>query len=192
MIENYSVFYKFAKKHDALIVLFNYGKMPTSYNRIGDFGIVYSNDEPIAYNFFNIHKYLKIHVHSMIFAPSDALIDLLNLLLGRNFENLAYKSHSGYSISQVFRIKPLSITNLEMYYLSDGENTYLIVDHQDTLKMKDVVVIARKFTMLNNGKVFLEPHVCTYTELGIEDKNELYFIDDEKLVGKDFFKTEEL
>ena len=97
MIKNYAMFYKYVKGHDVLVVVFNYGNKATKYVRNKDLGVAYCNDTPIAYNFFNISKIVKIRAQGMIYLPSDVLIDILNSLLGNN-EQLDYKKDSGYQI----------------------------------------------------------------------------------------------
>lgn len=189
MIKNFSVFYKHVKRHDVLIVTFNYGNKATSYKKDGNLGIVYSNDQPIAYNFFNINKFMKIHVHNMIYFASDALVDLLNTLLGKKYEHLEYRKYSGYKIVEITSVT--SLENFDVIKYKTMNEVYETEAKKDSLKVGDVVVVFEANQRLSTGKVYPKPHVCTKKELGFDDENEIYFVEDIAILGTDFFEMEE-
>lgn len=191
MIKEYAMFYEYVKKHDVLVVVFNYGNIATRYERKGDIGVVYSGTTPIAYNFFQISKILKIRARGMIYLPSEPLVDLLNALL-RDYEKLDYKKDSGYQIVIAKEIinkdEKKDICHLE-YKI--GEVTVCLLP-KDMVKVGDRFVLAKQGVMLPSGIICKRMSACSDYDLGInEDKNHIYTLDDLYMIGTDFFRMEE-
>lgn len=191
MIKNYAMFYRYVKGHDVLVVVFNYGNKATRYERNKDLGVAYSGDTPIAYNFFNISKIVKIRVQGMIYLPSDVLIDILNSLLGKH-ENIDYKKDSGYEI-----VIARTITNKDekkdICYLENGPQSLLVcLLPKNMIKVGDRFVLAKQGVMLPSGMITKRPSACSHFDLGIdEDKSKIYILDDLYIIGSDFFRMEE-
>lgn len=192
MIDKYSMFHVRNKKTDTLVVVFNYGKIATRYERIGDIGITYSDKEIIAYNFFNINKIVKIRANNMIFLPNEALIDVLNALLGKKFTHLSYKMDSGFMITGCNDISKINEKE-SLYYLITGPKSLITcVLPNDVVKVGTYFVLASEGTMLPNGEIVKKGHACTGYDLGInDDKTRVYELDDLYTLGSDFFRMEE-
>lgn len=192
MIKNYAVFYRHMKKNDVLIVTFCDGNKADSYVRDGNFGVVLSKGKPIAYNFFNINKIMKIHAQNMIYYPNSALIDVLNSLIGKKYEHLDYKNNSGYKIACVESMRLIPEKKKFIYYVKTGPRELSVVELDNfQLNPGDVFVMSVPGTILSNGKKCNLHHVCTGNELGFVDMPEIYKMDDSSLIGSDFFQTEE-
>ena len=191
MIKEYAMFYRYVKGHDALIVVFNYGNKATRYVKENDLGIAFSNDIPIAYNFFNISKIVKIKADGMIYLPSDVLIDLLNSLLGNN-EKLDYKKDSGYQIVIAREIKNKD-EKKDICYLEDGPKSIKeCLLPKDMIKVGDRFVLTKTGVMLPSGMITKRPSACSNYDLGIdEDKSKIYILDDLYIIGSDFFRMGE-
>lgn len=191
MISEYAMFYRYVKGHDVLVIVFNYGNKATRYERVGDIGVVYSNDKVIAYNFFNLSKIIKIRAKGMIYLPSDALIDLLNALLGRR-EYLSYKKDSGYQIVLATKIINKD-EKKDICYLENGPRCLEIcLLPKDMVHVGNRFVLAKQGTMLPSGKVCKRFSACSNYDLGIdEDRNTIYTLDDLYVIGSDFFRMEE-
>lgn len=192
MINNYGLFYRHSKKNDVLIAVFNDDKKADKYVRNGDLGIVFSENQPIAYNFFNINKIVKIHAQSIIYLPSSVLIDVLNSLIGKKYEHLQYKENSGFKIVSVESMRLIPEKKKFLYYFKTGPKELVICDFKgEILNSGDVVVLADKGVMLPNGKKCDLNHVCTGEDLGFEGQKDIYKLDESVIIGSDFFQMEE-
>ena len=185
-----SIFFRHVKHHDVLIVTFNYGKKATKYVRDNDIGVVYSNETPISYNFFNINKFMKIRVRNMIYFASDGLVDFLNFLLGNKYEHLAYRKYSGYKIVEITEVISIDDKYDKVKYKTINA-LYETIIEKNSVKPGDTVVVFEENQRLCTGKVFDKPHICTTKELGFDDENNIYFVEDYAILGTDFFEMEE-
>ena len=157
----------------------------------GDLGITYSNNTPIAYNFFNINKFMKIHVHNMIYFASDGLVDFLNYLLGNKYEHLAYRKYSGYKIVEITEVISIDTKPYDIVRYKTINALYETIAEKGSVKVGDKVVVFEENQRLCTGKVFDKPHICTTKELGFDGENKIYLVEDYAILGTDFFEMEE-
>ena len=193
MVDKYSIFYSYKEIGDVLLIIFDEETLPTSHNRREDVAVIYHDDTIIGYNIFNISKVIKIKTKGIIYFPSDVFIDVINTILqNQKLETLTHCAHSGYVIGQV--------TNIEM----SGESIAPFIDVGDKIvkgqdvpnvKIGDKIVVALPGARLYDGQEIKEDispaHLCSNRELSISNDDQIYLVDEDGIVGEDFFKIGE-
>lgn len=198
-MKNYSIHYSYKGIGDVIIILFDNKKKPTHSVSKGRVTVVYHDEEIIGYNIFDVKDIVKIRNEGMIHFPSPQLIEVINtILINAKVEPLEILKESGYYVGQIKSIKPIdSEKNLVSIELKD-ECLNGVTKYQN-LKISDKVVVAKVGTHLNNGDIVKESengnivvnaHICTNSELGIDNNDEIFIVDEDIENGKDFFTTE--
>lgn len=199
-MKNYAIYYSYKEIGDVVIILFDNAKNATSSIRKNRVSVIYHNDEIIGYNIFDIKDIIKIKSEGMIYFPSNVLVSIINSVLqNEKLETLEYKTSSGYLIAQVDEIKGID-NEKSLLSLSIGNDIFHSVVKNCSLKNGDKVVIVQEGTFLNNGEMFKETnyenikinaHVCTGVELGITNIDGILSLDNDSVIGDDFFLLEE-
>ena len=199
-MKNYAIYYSYKEIGDVVIILFDNAKNATSSIRKNRVSVIYHNDEIIGYNIFDIKDIIKIKSEGMIYFPSNVLVSIINSVLqNEKLETLEYKTSSGYLIAQVDEIKGID-NEKSLLSLSIGNDIFHSVVKNCLLKNGDKVVIVQEGTFLNNGEMFKETnfenikinaHVCTGVELGITNIDGILSLDNDSVIGDDFFLLEE-
>ena len=199
-MKNYAIYYSYKEIGDVVIILFDNAKNATSSIRKNRVSVIYHNDEIIGYNIFDIKDIIKIKSEGMIYFPSNVLVSIINSVLqNEKLETLEYKTSSGYLIAQVDEIKGIDNEKF-LLSLSIGNDIFHSVVKKCSLKIGDKVVIVQEGTFLNNGEMFKETnyenikinaHVCTGVELGITNIDGILSLDNDSVIGGDFFLLEE-
>lgn len=199
-MKNYAIYYSYKEIGDVVIILFDNVKNATSSIRKNRVSVIYHNDEIIGYNIFDIKDIIKIKSEGMIYFPSNVLVSIINSVLqNEKLETLEYKTSSGYLIAQVDEIKGID-NEKSLLSLSIGNDIFHSVVKNCSLKNGDKVVIVQEGTFLNNGEMFKETnfenikinaHVCTGVELGITNIDGILSLDNDSVIGDDFFLLEE-
>ena len=199
-MKNYAIYYSYKEIGDVVIILFDNAKNATSSIRKNRVSVIYHNDEIIGYNIFDIKDIIKIKSEGMIYFPSNVLVSIINSVLqNEKLETLEYKTSSGYLIAQVDEIKGID-NEKSLLSLSIGNDIFHSVVKNCSLKTGDKVVIVQEGTFLNNGEMFKETnyenikinaHVCTGVELGITNIYGILSLDNDSVIGDDFFLLEE-
>jgi len=199
-MKNYAIYYSYKEIGDVVIILFDNVKNATSSIRKNRVSVIYHNDEIIGYNIFDIKDIIKIKSEGMIYFPSNVLVSIINSVLqNEKLETLEYKTSSGYLIAQVDEIKGID-NEKSLLSLSIGNGIFHSVVKKCSLKTGDKVVIVQEGTFLNNGEMFKETnyenikinaHVCTGVELGITNIDGILSLDNDSVIGDDFFLLEE-
>ena len=199
-MKNYAIYYSYKEIGDVVIILFDNAKNATSSIRKNRVSVIYHNDEIIGYNIFDIKDIIKIKSEGMIYFPSNVLVSIINSVLqNEKLETLEYKTSSGYLIAQVDEIKGIDNEKF-LLSLSIGNDIFHSVVKNCLLKNGDKVVIVQEGTFLNNGEMFKETndetikinaHVCTGVELGITNIDGILSLDNDSVIGDDFFLLEE-
>ena len=199
-MKNYAIYYSYKEIGDVVIILFDNVKNVTSSIRKNRVSVIYHNDEIIGYNIFDIKDIIKIKSEGMIYFPSNVLVSIINSVLqNEKLETLEYKTSSGYLIAQVDEIKGID-NEKSLLSLSIGNDIFHSVVKNCSLKNGDKVVIVQEGTFLNNGEMFKETnyenikinaHVCTGVELGITNIDGILSLDNDSVIGDDFFLLEE-
>ena len=195
MFEKYSIYYSYKEIGDVLLIIINQKAMPTSFIQNSDVTIIYHDSEIIGYNIFNISKIVKIKTQGLIYYPSDVFIDIINSILkNHQLDTLAYYSHSGYVIGQVSKLEK---DNMLFRPLIDVGDKILIGQSIAHIREGDKVVFALIGARLYDGQEVEETsnptqiHLCTNRELNISMDDEIYLVDEDGVVGEDFFKIGE-
>lgn len=193
---NYSMFYNFHHLGDILLISFE-NKNVTDHERKGQIEVLYHNEEIIGYNIFDISKIMKIKVDGLIILPPNALIDAINSLLShQGLAKLPYVSKSNFVVGEVIDSK-LDQTKYLVDVKIDGKMITVISKESIQKGLKVVVAIigatlfdnSRIDVSLRNG-VKIEGHLCTKKDINMEDSDELIIVDDDAIVGADFFTQE--
>jgi tRNA-binding protein len=195
MFEKYSLFYSYKVIGDVLLVVFNEKAMPTSFIQKSDITVIYHNSEIIGYNIFNISKIVKIKTKGLIYYPSDVFIDIINSILrNQQLDILAHYSHSGYVIGQVVKLEK---DDMQLRPHIDVGGKILLGQSVAHINEGDKVVAALIGARLHDGQEVEEKsvpaqiHICSNRELNISIDDEIYLVDEDGVVGDDFFKIGE-
>lgn len=199
-MKNYAIYYSYKEIGDVVIILFDNAKNATSSIRKNRVSVIYHNDEIIGYNIFDIKDIIKIKSEGMIYFPSNVLVSIINSVLqNEKLETLEYKTSSGYLIAQVGDIKPIDNEKFLLSLFINNDIFHSVVKNC-SLKTGEKVVIVQEGTFLNNGEMFKETnyenikinaHVCTGVELGITNIDGILSLDNDSVIGDDFFLLEE-
>ncbi len=195
MFGKYSIYYSYKEIGDVLLIVFNQKAMPTSFVQKSDVTVIYHDREIIGYNIFNISKIVKIKTKGLIYYPSDVFIDIINSILkNHQLEILAHYSHSGYVIGQVIKIEK---DNTLYRPFIDVGGKVLIGQNISQINEREKVVVALIGARLYDGQEVEETsnsvrvHLCSNRELNISKDDEIYLVDEDGVVGDDFFKIGE-
>lgn len=198
MINNYSLFYSYKRLGDVLLVRIDEEAKPDKTITNKNVSILSKEDRVISYHIFNISKIMKIKTSGIIFLPSTMFIDVINdILKNANQDILSYKDSSGYVTGKVKKVTPL---NEGCIIEVDTINDMLTCYSPDVLKENDVVCIAKIGTSLNNGKVIksknkyghiINGYVCSEKDVGVSESDTVLLLENDSLIGVDFFQMEE-
>lgn len=195
MFYKYSIYYSYKEIGDVLLIAFNQKAMPTSFIQKSDVIVIYHDNEIIGYNIFNISKIVKIKTKGLIYYPSDVFVDIINSILkNHQLDILAHFSHSGYVIGQVTKLEKEHM--LFCPYIDVGDKI-LLGQSVINIKEGDKVVVALIGARLYDGQEIektsdsAQVHLCSNRELNISMDDEIYLVDEDGVVGEDFFKIGE-
>ena len=198
MINNYSLQYDYKGVGDVLIIILNGQKTPTRSVNNQDVVAIYSDDELVGINIFNISKIMKIKSQGMIYLPSNAFIDVINTLLtNASLDTLSYVETSGYVIGEIQDVE--EVEDGLICSINLGNEIVHAVSLDKSVKEKDKVVVAIQNTRLPNGEVvgsfdtefgIINSHLCSYKDLNIKDCDDVLIIDEDVKISSDFFSTE--
>lgn len=200
MIDNYSLHYCYRTIGDVLLIELKSSAHPTKNIKTNNVVAIYENDELVGINIFDFGKVVKIKNQGMIYLPSNSLIDVINSLLkNAGLDSLSYKNESGYLIGEVSEI--FEVSGGFLCVMKINHDTYsAFIKNKDELKSGDKVVIAINGNRLSNGDIvkersgefgFTDSHLCSLKDLGLEDNETILIVDEDEIVGKDFFSMEE-
>ena len=133
----------------------------TSHKLSKEVEVLYHNETLVGYKIPNFIRYAKIKYSGIIFLPNNYLIDVINSVL----------------------------TNNELETINYKNNSGFVVKKDENGKNR---VWANEGTFLRDHTISKGKYV-TYYELYIKNENEdeLIEIEEDNLIGKDFFKMEE-
>ena len=190
-------------QNDVLFCLINPNKCVDKAIKNNDIVTLYSSDEIVGYNFFNISNEI-ILPHSGAFfkkEEDEKILAVVNKLLSKNNLNEITKNiSSGYLVAEVLSNEehPL-LQKSSIINLSTGEKNVQTVTSFSNLKVGDKVVIKTNNCLDNEGKLFLshvekniqlDVEIVNAYELGLSDKfdNEAFLVNN-KEIGCDFFNN---
>lgn len=194
----YRLFYDYETNGDVLFVVIDPEKKVTKTVSNGNVTAIYSGEELVGINLFEISSSVKIKSHGIIFAPSEKLLSAINpVLLNAGLPALEEPKSSGY---RVLRIKKLEEHPLDekaqIVTLSDGKEDYTTVSWYSNLREGMQVVSAMDGCILIDGTLFHkgmlkniahDVSLCGANELKIESPSKGAFIPEGYQDGEDFF-----
>ena len=199
-MKDYALFYSYKGIGDVLLIIFDNSLPVTKKENIGNITVIYSEDKIIGYNIFDIKEVIRIKSKGLIYYPSEQFLNVINsMLINAKLPTLDKKDNSGYFIGEV---KNISFISEEKAFVTigGGNQEFYAVVKTDKLIKGNKIVYAIVGTYLNSGDIvkegnlegkLLNAHICTSRELGIDDDNNILVLEDENIVGTDFFSLEE-
>ncbi|MCB9498187.1 MAG: DUF4479 domain-containing protein [Erysipelotrichaceae bacterium] len=199
MIDKYCLYYSYKSIGDVLLIDFSDDLPMSATQRFHDIEVIYHDDQIIGYNIFNISKIIKIKTKGLIYLPSHLFIDVINSILSNaKLPLLNYPASSGYVIGQIKSIQPEDHNDFINIDISDKRVTATL--QKDTIAVGDKVVVALVGTSLSNGQVvhaeksrlgMINSHICTFIELNLSESQNIYIVDEDGVIGNDFFQIGE-
>lgn len=198
----YSLFYNKDLIGDVLMIVYNQGKIPNKSIKEENIVKIYSDDELIGINIFNISSIVKIHAKGLIPLPANEFVDVINTLLAQhNLDKLEYKKESGFKIGKVISCDehPES-DHLHILKVDVGNEILDIVCGANNVAVNKIVVVATLGTMMFDGStietgkllgVVSNGMCCSERELNLtkdQTKRGLLLLDEDVKIGSDFFR----
>lgn len=196
----YSLIYNYKKENDELIVLFS-DKEITNKTTLKDFEICYHKDEIAMYKIYNISKIIKIIAEGLIVLPPNALVDGINLILAQHGQaKIDYVTDSMFVIGEIVE-KSFAENGTFLYLVNLGQNENAFAYSKfSNIPIKSKVVIAKNGARLFdisriNGVLFIKGAkcigaICSLKNLNIDESDEPLILDDDSIIGTDFFTSE--
>lgn len=198
MINNYSLFYSYKTVGDVLDIVISRCDEADSTVKCGNIIAYYKNAVLMGYRLLDFSKIMKIKANGKIYLPSKIVIDIINSMLDRRgFENLSYNSTSGYLIGKVVEVNKINEGYIYSIDLGSKKvNSFSAI----SLAKNDIVTVATINTILSNKEkveayqihdVTIDSYLCSEKELGVSESNDILKLDNDSLIGNDFFQMEE-
>jgi len=195
----YRLFYDYHTIGDVLMIVFNNQKKADRIDKKGNTVAIYSHDELIGVNLFDISNIVRIKAQGMIHNPAPAFIEVINhVLVNDGLSPLPLQTDSGFIVGQILEvIEEENATPIAKIDL--GSRVIYVKALKPSLPVNRLVVIALPGTILGNGQtvlleetsgVFCEGQLCRKSELNIpfeKDNDDIYFLEQFMEIGQDFF-----
>ena len=192
---------------DVLLVLINNKAPMTRYEKHDDVTLIYSGDELIGINIFNISEIVKFKTNGRIVLPSETLIDVVNTKIAPlNVGKIDYVTKTGFTIGKILSVEehPES-EHLHLLQVDIDSEVLDIVCGAYNVKENMLVVVATIGTMMMDGTIIEAGKLlgevsngmcCSPRELGLNIEYPLHHLlelDESKVkVGDDFFSLQTL
>lgn len=201
---DYGLYYNKKALKDTMMIVFNSESISDRYIKEDNVIKLYKNNELIGINILNFSSYMKIHCSGLIPLPIDQLVDIINNILeDHHVLKLDYKKSSGFIIGKIIEVNPHpSSEHLHLLKLDIKDKVLDIVCGSYNVKKDGICVVATIGTYLFNGDTVKISSLlgeisygmcCNEAEVGILNdplKKGLLYLDDESLIGKDFFNID--
>lgn len=184
----FSIFYNYESLGDVLILSKDLSAEFHHYiQRHNVFALVDKNDNIYGYNIFDINKYMKIYYKGLLSYPFDGIVDVINSILKKQqFETIPYYNFSGIRVGKIVSINEKEIT------ISFIEEEVVIFNNNLNLNKDDVILYGYHGVLLPSLRRIdvKQGEILKEKDLFI-DGNDVYIkLDDDTLIGKDFYKGE--
>jgi len=196
----FSLIYNFKKENDELIVLFSDKKI-TNKVTAKNLEVCYHEKEIVKYKIYNISKIMRIKAEGLIVLPPNALIDAINsILIQHNLDKLNYVTDSLFVIGEIKEIM-LKENEKFLYVVNLGqEENSFVYSKFSNIPVKSKIVIAKNGARLfDNSRIadvlFIKGTkcagmICSTKDLNIDENDEPLILDDDSIIGADFFTSE--
>lgn len=180
-----SLFYNYRNIGDVLIVVINPFLVATRHVNNKDITVLYNNNEIIGYNIFNISQIIKIHHQGLLVSPIKPLVDVINnILKNHDLPQLMYDDNPSFIVGKVVDAKN------DIYFIDIKEEIVQVQYRFTDININDLVVYIKPDTMCLNARISHLARLGTKRLLMLEDNDEILKLDDEKLIGSDFYSGE--
>lgn len=175
----YRIFYDYKDNNDVLSILFLNNKI-TKKEVVNNVTYYYNNKDIIQIDISNISEYVKIKTNGMIINPIKDIVNLINNILKNNGDliTLPYNNKSGFIIGHI-------LEKDNNFYQVDIGKVITIIEEID-LKLDSFVIVGEIGSILSNKQILSKYKICTSKDIGIDNENNIIYIDKDK-PGKDYF-----
>ena len=187
---------------DVLLVVINNSLPMTHYENHDDVTLIYSHDELIGINVFNISEIIKFKTEGRITLPSNTIIDVVNdKIASLNVGKIDYVEKTGFTIGRILSVEehPES-DHLHLLKVDVGTEVLDIVCGARNVKENMLVVVATLGTMMMDGTTIVKGKLlgeesygmcCSPKELGLNIEYPPHYLleleEGKVKVGEDFF-----
>ena len=178
----YRLFYNHKDIDDKLEIVLSDLDISSS-EELGDVTYYYHDDKVTKIAIKNISDYLKIKTNDMIINPIKDIIKLINLILESNGNKyqIEYKNQSGFIIGHILE------KDNNFYQVDIGKVITIISDID--INLDSYVVVSEIGSISIDKKVVRKYEVLTSKDLGLDDKNDIIYVEKDT-PGKDYFLNE--
>ena len=202
-MKDYAIFYNYHTIGDVLLIVSDLETKPNRVVKNGDVTSLYLDDKLIGINIFNISNVLKIKSNGLIVLPLKEMIDVINnILINANVETLEYKKESGFKVGKVLTCEEHPDSDhMHVLTVDIGSEVLDIVCGAPNVKEGQKVVVATLGTTMFDGKKIVPSSLrginsngmlCSPRELHLEgapNVRGILVLDDDAIIGEDFFKN---
>ncbi|MDY0345619.1 MAG: DUF4479 domain-containing protein [Bacilli bacterium] len=199
----YRLFYDYHAIGDILMIVFNNQKRTDRAEKRNEIALIYSGDELIGINIFNISQIVRIKAKGMIVNPAQEFLQVINhILKNAEVDPLPEQTNSGFIVGQVLEIINNDEKDFRIAKVDIGSRViYTKIAHLEVIE-NALVVIALADTILFNGQtvnvetidgMYFEGKIATFKDLNIDASNEedkVFIIEEFMEIGQDFFAKE--
>ena len=203
MSKRYALYYNKETIGDCLMIVFESNTIPTRVEKQDNVVALYSHEELIGINIFNISHIMKIKAHGFIPVIDEQVLKIINSILeNAKLEPLDPNAGSGFKVAIIEEIEEHPDSeHLHICTVNIGEEKPLqIVCGAANARQGLKCVCATPYTFMPNGQQIIPNkllgiesygRLCSGRELGLEafeNKRGLLELDDSYKLGQDFFR----
>lgn len=199
----YAIYYNYKTIGDDLLIVFDSGAHPDDIKKNGDVVALYKDGKIVGINILNFSEIMKLKVDGFIPVINEKMLKIINdTLTNAGFEPLEAQKESGFRIAKIVECEehPES-EHLHILKVDVGNDELLdIVCGAFNARVGLKCVCALPYTFMPNGQRIIPSKLlgiqsngmlCSGRELalpGYEGKHGLLELDENSIVGLDFFK----
>ena len=199
----YAIYYNYKTIGDDLIIVFDSNAHPDDIKKKGDAVALYKDGKIVGINILNFSEIMKLKVDGFIPVINEKMLKIINdTLVNAGFDPLEEQKESGFRIAEIIECEehPES-EHLHVLKVNVGNDELLeIVCGAFNARVGLKCVCALPYTFMPNGKQIIPSKLlgiqsngmlCSGRELalpGYEGKHGLLELDENSVVGTDFFK----
>lgn len=184
----FSIFYNYNALGDVLILSKNLDAKYSYHVKKGNVAALYDKDNNLyGYNIFDINKWMKIYYKGLLSYPFDYIVNLINIILSNEgFEKLPPYNFSGVRIGKI-----IDFDN-NGYTVSFGEESVYVTSKDTSLNIGDLILYGYSGVLLPSLRRISKEdgEILKENDLFVDGEVKFILMQDEQLVGKDFYKGE--
>jgi tRNA-binding protein len=194
-------YYNQIKNDDILLIILDPLLPKTKIKYFDNIVAIYNDEKVIGYNILEVSNLEKIDGRGQLFVLSNNLKDKINsLLTSNNLPLITETSNSQFIVGQVIEATEIEGTHLKKCVVDIQTEQLTIVCGAKNVNKNQKVVVAKKGTMMFDGKLInettLKGHkssgmICSKYELNLIPENDLsgiLILDDKEKIGLSYFR----